>query len=98
MFCPAAIVTGKERPVIPKPAPETVAPLTTRFALPVFVKITVCELLWPTVTFPKLSELGDMVIPVCVPVPVSEIASGEFEASLVTVSVADAAPDVVGAN
>ena len=74
------------------------APLTTRLALPVLVKVTVWELLWPTVTFPKLRELGDIVIPVCVPVPVSEIVRGELEASLVTTRFAVAAPAVVGAN
>jgi hypothetical protein len=48
--------------------------------------------------FPKLRELGDIVIPVCEPVPVSEIVIGELEASLVTTRLAEAAPSVVGAN
>lgn len=98
MLCPALIVAGNERPVIPNPAPETVARLTTTLPLPVFVKVTVCEPLWPTVTFPKLSELGDIVMPVCVPVPFSEIVRGELEASLVITRVPDAKPEDCGTN
>lgn len=96
-FCPAWIVAGSEIPLIPKPAPDTVARFTTRLELPVFVRVTLCDVLWPTVTFPKLSEGGDMESPACVPVPVKDMARGEFEASLVIVSVADPAPAVCGA-
>ena len=38
--CPALIVTGKERPLIPKPVPDRVAELIWRFELPLFVIVT----------------------------------------------------------
>jgi len=91
-------VAGSVRPLVEKPAPETVAWLITRLLLPVLVSVTACEELWPTVTLPKLREAGEIERPGCVPVPLSEIARGELEASLVTVKVPYAAPEEVGAN
>lgn len=38
--CPALIVTGKEKPLIPKPVPDSVAELILRFELPLFVIVT----------------------------------------------------------
>jgi hypothetical protein len=38
--CPALIVTGNERPLIPKPVPDSVAELILRFELPLFVIVT----------------------------------------------------------
>lgn len=98
IFWPAGIVAGNERPVIPKPAPETVATLRTRLTLPVFVSVTGCDVLWPTVTLPKLSEDGLIVMPLSVPFPVREIVSGEFEASLVMTRLPEAAASDCGAN
>src|SRR2546425_3794218 len=83
-LCPALIVAGSESPLIPNPLPDTVARLSTRSALPLFVRLTLCELFWPTVTLPKLTDAGDVAKPGCVPVPANAIASDEFEALLKT--------------
>ncbi|MDR3721956.1 MAG: hypothetical protein P4L00_10180 [Candidatus Acidoferrales bacterium] len=98
MFWPAAIVLGRARPLIPKPGPEIVARFKTRLEFPLFVKVMFCVLLCPTGTLLKFNDAGEIVSPGCVPVPLSEIASCEFEASLITVTVPVAAPAAVGAN
>jgi len=95
---PAAMVFGNVRPLIPKPAPETAAPVTTRFAVPVFVSVTFWVLLCPTSTLLKFSDVGAIVSPGCVPVPLSASDRGELEASLTTARVPVKAPGVVGAN
>lgn len=82
--------------MVENPDPVTVAWLMTRLELPVFVRVTLCEELWPTTTLPKLSDAGEMDRPGCVPVPVSEMESGELEASLVIVRVLLLAPADVG--
>jgi hypothetical protein len=92
------ICFGSVKPEIPKPLPATVAMLIVTFELPVFVKLTVCVALWPTVTFEKFSVEGAIERPACVAVPVKEIVSGEFVASLTTVSAPVTTPAVVGAN
>jgi len=55
--------------------------------LPLFVSLTVSVPVWPTVTLPKLTDVGLIVRLDCVPVPVNEMASGELDALLVTVRV-----------
>jgi hypothetical protein len=69
-----------------------------KLEFPLFVKVTVWVLVIPTGTLLKFSDAGDIVSTGCVPVPLSEIASGVFEASLVTVKVPATAPAAVGAN
>jgi hypothetical protein len=98
MFCPAAIVFGSESPVIPKPVPVSVARFSTRFEFPVFPRVTVCVLMVPTGTLLKLRDEGLTESTGSVPVPLNEIASGELDALLVTVSVPVAAAAAVGAN
>jgi hypothetical protein len=95
---PPEIVFGSDSPEIPKPLPPTVARLMTTFVLPVFVSVTFCVLDWPTVTFEKFSVEGEIESPACVPVPLRETISGEFDASLITVSAPLTAPAAVGAN
>lgn len=95
---PAERVFGSARPDIPNAVPVTVARLMTTFEFPVFVSVTFCELLCPTVMLPKLREAGEIERPACAPVPLNEIARGEFDASLVTAIVPLVAPDTVGAN
>jgi hypothetical protein len=56
---PAPSVRGRARPLIPKPVPATEAWLIVMLAEPLFVRVTVCAVLLPTVTFPKLTELGE---------------------------------------
>jgi hypothetical protein len=80
------------------PPPVTVAPLTTRLVLSLFVSLTVCVLLWPIVTFPKLMEDGVIVSPGGVPTSLRGTISGEFEASLTTDKLPVAAPADCGAN
>jgi len=93
---PAEIVWA-ERPVMPKPAPAALNCEIVRFALPVFVRVTVCELLPPTLTLPKLTLDGVTVSCGCAPVPLREIVS-ESEASPTTVRVPVTAPADCGAN
>jgi len=95
---PAVRVAGNDRPLMVKPLPVSVARFTTTFTFPLFVNCTACVLVCPTVTFPKLSEAGDIVKPGCVPVPVSEIVKGEFAASLAIVRLPVTAPAEGGAN
>jgi hypothetical protein len=95
---PPVSVFGKESPLMPKPFPVTVAILMTTFVVPVFVNCTFCVPVCPTMTFPKVSAEGEMLRPVCVPVPLSETIMGELEASLITVRLPVAAPAAVGAN
>jgi hypothetical protein len=59
---PAGIVKGALRPLIWNPLPVTVPCEITRFAVPPFVTVIVCELLFPTVTLPKGAFDGIAVI------------------------------------
>jgi hypothetical protein len=75
-----------------------VARLIVKLTFPLLANLTLCVLLCPTVTPPKLSVAGEIVMPAWVPVPLSEIVSGELEASLVTTRLPAAAPADSGAN
>jgi hypothetical protein len=97
-LCPAFTVVGKDSPLIPNPVPATVAKLIVRFEVPLLVNFTLWVPLCPTTTFPNVSADGASVKPVCVPVPVTAIASGELDASLETVRLPVIAPPDVGAN
>ena len=81
-----------------KPVPEIVAAVTIRFAFPLFVNVMVCELLCPIVMLLKVNDAGEIAMVGCMPVPLSEMESGELEASLVTVRLPVVAPLKVGAN
>ena len=63
-----------------------------------FVKVKVCDFACPSVTFPKAKLDGVMLNPGCALEPATEIVSGEFVASLVTVTFPDTLPPAVGAN
>jgi hypothetical protein len=93
---PAEIVCG-EKPGMVNPAPVTPPCEIVRLALPAFFRVTVCELLPPTLTLPKLTLDGVTVSCGCVPVPLRETVS-ESEASPVNVRVPLAAPADCGAN
>jgi len=58
LLLPGAIVRGADRPVAPKPLPETLAEETVRLAVPVFVSEIVWEEVFPTITLPKLTLDG----------------------------------------
>jgi hypothetical protein len=60
--------------------------------------VSVCVLVTPTVTFPKLTLEGVTEICACIPVPVREIVAGEFVALLTTVTLPARLPVEVGAN
>jgi hypothetical protein len=58
VFPPAAIVLGKERPLVLKPEPVTLAAVIVTLAFPPFDNVIVCELLFPVITLPKLTLAG----------------------------------------
>ena len=76
---PAVKVSGGVRPLVVKPAPETLIWEMLTLELPMLVRATVCVLLLPKVTFPKLKEAG--LAESCrigaTPVPLSATVSGE---------------------
>lgn len=97
-FCPAVRVFGTARPLMANPVPETVAEETVRSALPVFVRVTFCELDCPTVMLLNVSAEGLSENAGCMPVPLSEIVSDGLVALLTIVRVPEAVPADWGAN
>ena len=95
---PGANVSGKARPVRPKPVPGPADCVTLRLAVPGLLSVIVCEFDWPTVTLPKLTEPGTTEIWDWTPTPLSEIESGEFAAVLTIDALPVALPAVVGAK
>ena len=55
---PGPSVSGKARPLRANPEPGPASCVMLRFAPPAFVRVTICELVWPTVTVPKLTLAG----------------------------------------
>lgn len=92
------IVTGVVSPLVLKPAPVTVADEIVSEAVPPFVIFTGVVFVLPSVTLPKLTEVGFAEISGCVPVPLREIVSGEPGALLVIETLPLPLPDEVGAN
>ena len=99
-LAPAAIVFGVTSPLKLYPAPLTLSCEIVSDALPVFVRVNVCDFVCPSLTLPYAKLAGAMLNPGCVatPVPVSAIVVGEVGALLVTVIVAGRLPAVVGAK
>ena len=95
---PAAIVKGVESPVSPKPVPDSAALLIVRMPDPGFETVTVCVLVTPVVTLPKLTEAGVTEICDCTPVPLSAMLAGELVALLITDTAPLKLPLAVGAN
>jgi hypothetical protein len=95
-LCPGASVIGNAIPLKLNPVPVTVACETTRLAVPVFLSCTVCELVFPVTTDPKLALPGVMLNPACTPVPTTASVA-TVPSLLVTVTVPLAAPLAVGA-
>ena len=91
-------MAGVERPVMVKPAPETLAWEMLMLAEPELVKVTVEEPDEPTLTVLKLTAPGFAVRLPCTPKPLSGIESVELLALLLMVMEPEAAPAVVGAN
>src|SRR5213082_2207121 len=73
-------------------------PLIVAVAVPVFVRVTCCDVLLPSITEPKLSEVEDAPMVAAVPVPDTVTVAGELLALLTKDTVPETAPDVVGVN
>jgi hypothetical protein len=97
-FEPVGIVTGALRPVMLKPVPVTVAREITTLAVPLFVKLIVCELLLPVETFPKAAVPGTAPSCAWIPEPLKAIVSGELGALLAIEMLPLELPDDVGEN
>jgi hypothetical protein len=97
---PAAIVCGTLIPVVLKPVPEVVIFETLTVELPVLVSVTVCVLLLPTLTFPKLKlvALAESWSVVAAPVPLIAMVLGEFGALLTNETLPVTAPALAGEN
>ena len=96
----AAKVSGRVKPLVLNPAPETLICETVTLELPVSLSVTVCVLLVPTNTLPKLKLVG-LVESRKVgtkPVPPRAIVSGELVALLTTETLPVTLPAAVGAN
>jgi hypothetical protein len=94
-------VTGKLPPVTLKGGPVTVAALMVTGAVPVDVSVTDCFDGTLRGTFPKFTDVGLTVscgAVVVVPFPPSETVAGPEGSLLVTVSVPESAPSVVGSK
>ena len=95
---PAPMVTGGVRPLVVKSAPETLIWEMLTLELPVLVSVTVCVLLLPKATFPKLKEVG--LAESCrigaTPVPLRTIVVGDVGALLTRERVPVALPATVG--
>ena len=99
-LCPAASVTGGIRPVVLNPAPETLTWEMLTLELPMLVSLTVCVLLVPTNTLPKLKLVGLAVSwnVAATPVPLRAMAVGEFGALLTSDTLPVTLPVVLGAK
>jgi hypothetical protein len=97
---PEAIVSGKPRPAILKPLPETLALEIVTLLLPVLLSRTGCELVVPMTTFPKLALDGiaerDPSTPV--PVPPNAIVTRGSDALLAIVMLPFSVPRTLGAK
>ena len=100
MLWPAARENEELMPLRVKPAPLMATFETETLDPPVFVIVPDNDWFEPTVTLPKLRELGlELSCPgVAVPVPDREMVSVGFDAFEVTVTVPLALPVEPGAN
>ena len=95
---PGATESGKASPEVLNPVPAREAWVTLRVAVPGFRIVSVCVLVTPTVTLPKLMLEGITEICGCTPVPLSEIVAVELVAVLTTLMLPDTAPVASGEN
>jgi hypothetical protein len=96
--CPGVSVTGVAKPLILKPAPETLADEITTLAVPVFVTATATDSLAPLSRVPKTMLAGVELSRPCVPMPVKAMVSDGFDALLEIVIVPVTFPAAVGTN
>jgi hypothetical protein len=97
-FDPVGIVSGALRPVMLKPVPVTAAREITTLAVPLLVRLIVCELLFPVETFPNAAVPGTALSCAWIPVPLKAMVSGELGASLEIETLPLLFPDDVGEN
>lgn len=101
-LCPAAIFRGAEIPETLIPVPVALTPEMVNSDPPELLSRIVCVVVLPVGTVPNATGDGVIVSSAddeeVVAVPLQPIASGEFAALLVTVSVPDAFPAFVGLN
>jgi hypothetical protein len=97
-LAPTAIVIGAERPLVLNPVPDTLTCEIVALAVPVFIRLMVCELVLPATTLPKLTLDGADESCASIPVPLRATLSGELGALLVTVTLPLALPVAVGAK
>jgi hypothetical protein len=95
---PGASVNGMGRPLRPNPVPGPAVCVMFKLAVPGLLSVTVCELVCPTVTFPKLTLPGTTEIAGWTPTPLSAIAGTEFVALLTTEALPVAVPVAVGSK
>jgi len=98
VFCPAASVSGTDKPVMLKPVPEALAAEIVTLAVPELLNVKVCAPLLPTSTLPKLKLEGLAVSAPCTPVPLKTIVAGEFVALLATLTLPVTLPAEAGAK
>jgi hypothetical protein len=82
-FCPAAIASGRDNPLMLNPVPDGLACVIVRFPVPRLSSVMVCDAVLPVVTFPKLTLEGVAVICGCTPVPLTAIVNEGSDALLV---------------
>jgi hypothetical protein len=95
---PELIVTGVVRPWMLKPVPVTEADVIVTAAVPPLVSVIGVVFVLPVVTLPNATDVGFAESCGAVPVPLSEIASGEPGALLVIEMLPEALPADAGAN
>src|SRR6266852_6601992 len=98
VFCPAASVSGTDKPAMLKPVPKALAAEIVTLAVPELLNVMVCVPLLPTSTFPKLKLEGLGESAASVPLPVREATVGVLYALLLIETLPDALPAAVGAN
>lgn len=98
--CPAPIICPAITPDALNPVPVAPTVPIVTVELPLFVSVTVCELLLPTATLGNV-RLDVLALSICVeatPVPDNGIARGELAALLTSDTDPETAPAVVGVN
>ncbi len=98
VFCPAARVSGTDKPMMLNPVPEALAAEMVTLAVPELLSVKVCVPLPPTSTLPKLKLEGLAVSVPCTPVPLNAIVAGEFVALLATLKLPVTLPAEAGAK
>lgn len=99
VFCPAASVNGKLRPVRLNSVPLVVACVIVSVDPPEFVNVSVSTLLVPVCTLPKLRVVGlALNTPAATPVPLRGAVRVTFDALELTVNVPEVVPEACGAK